>query len=207
MTAPAAARREGDPAFHDIERESQQPLGRGPGVVHWLLAGATVLSIIGSTGCATVRTLSADSVEGEMYEFPARPQSRPRVYAGVYEDILCQKLDSGPGSGQVSAICLADVLFSAIGDTVVLPFTAIQQARFGNFHPRLVEDVHRREEARRQKWREDTSKLCKEMVVKDPGAWQKPCRNVLQPDPPPPEAARTQTDQPSAIPEGGAGRR
>jgi hypothetical protein len=86
-------------------------------------------------------------------------------------------------SGQAGAFCLLDTLFSALADTVVLPFTAFEQIKFGNFHSRLVEEIHLREEARRRERREQVSKDCSDLVAKEPGRWDEPCRKALQPEP------------------------
>jgi uncharacterized protein YceK len=90
-------------------------------------------------GCATVYTLSSDRVEGTMQEDRSLPRSFPRVYSGVLGDGWC--VAHSP-SAQPGFFCLLDVPLSLALDTVVLPYTAYQQIRFGNFHPRLVASEH-----------------------------------------------------------------
>ena len=50
---------------------------------------------------------------------------------------------------QIGFVCILDIAFSAVADTIVLPYTLYEQIRFGNFRPRLVDSVHERAERRR----------------------------------------------------------
>jgi uncharacterized protein YceK len=106
-----------------------------------------------ATGCMTIRTISSDRTEGEMYEDRSLAQSRPRMYSGVYDDASCIghiPTEHGEGAGPIVVFCLLDLPLSIIADTLVVPYTLYEQIRFGNFHPRFVEFVHEEAERRRE---------------------------------------------------------
>src|SRR6266849_4036692 len=100
-----------------------------------------------TSGCATVFTLSSDRVEGNMCELPDGPRSFPRIYSGVLGDGYClggSAMQRAPEAlSQVGLLCFLDIPLSLVADTVVLPFRIYEQIRFGNFHPRLVPEVHK----------------------------------------------------------------
>jgi uncharacterized protein YceK len=87
---------------------------------------------VADSGCATIYTLSADRIEGDMYESKA-PQSWPRLFSGVSADGYC--IFSG-GGAQVWPLCLLDLPLSLAGDLIVSPYKAYDQIAHGNYHPR-----------------------------------------------------------------------
>jgi uncharacterized protein YceK len=103
--------------------------------------------------CATIMTLSSDDVEGQMYEHSGIPGSRPRVYSGVYEDGWCiTHTNDRPDVGQIGIFCILDLPLSLFADTVVVPYTAYEQIRFGNFAPRMVPKLHEAARRKRRSW-------------------------------------------------------
>ena len=126
-------------------------------------------------GCATVFALSPDRVEGGLYESPDSPKSFPRVYSGTIGDGYCLTHDR---SGQIGFWCLLDLPLSLAADTVVLPFTAYQQVRHGNYHARCIPEQREQtckvrkqavesaiESCRNQ--HEPRSKTCRSMIADD----------------------------------------
>ena len=108
-------------------------------------------------GCATMATLSADRVEGTIYEDDHVPRSLPRVFSGTVVDSWCtyDTFRSPPGAAQAGFFCMLDVPFSLALDAIVLPYTAYTQLRYGNYHSRLIPQLHEemrriREASRRQ---------------------------------------------------------
>jgi len=130
-------------------------------------------------GCATVFALSPDRVEGGLYESPDSPKSFPRVYSGTIGDGYCLTHDR---SGQIGFWCLLDLPLSLAADTVVLPFTAYQQVRHGNYHARCIPEQREQtckvrkqavesaiESCRNQ--HEPRSKTCRSMIAMMPRYW------------------------------------
>lgn len=119
----------------------------------WWLAIAVLHS-----GCATIHTLSADEVEGHMYEvelcLPEKgTPSLPRALSGSASDVQC--IAHGK---QDSALCLLDLPLSFIADIVVSPYTIVQQAKHGAYRPRFVPKIH--DELERQAERDSVRCLC-----------------------------------------------
>ena len=79
------------------------------------------------TGCGTIWSLHADA-QKEFARETGLPCSWPRMYAGVMIDIYAVKQN-----GQIGSILLWDIPLSLVMDTVVLPATALLQAREGSF--------------------------------------------------------------------------
>lgn len=82
---------------------------------------------IALTSCGTIWSLHADA-QKEFAHAPDLPCSLPRMYAGVLIDIYAVKQNS-----QMGAILLWDIPLSLAMDTVMLPATALLQAREGSF--------------------------------------------------------------------------
>ena len=106
-------------------------------------------------GCATLFTLSPDRIEGAL----SAGQSLPRVYSGTIADGYAVTHDR---SGQAGFFCLLDLPLSIAADTVVLPWTLVQQIRHGSYRPRCIPEAQ--EEKRRlfRLDREAALGLCRE---------------------------------------------
>jgi len=124
--------------------------------------------------CATVFTLSTDRVEGTMFESYDAPRSLPRVFSGVAADALCV---AGGGEG-ITPLCLLDLPLSVVGDIAVLPFTAYQQVRHGNFHPRCIPEQREEIRARNRREVEAALELCREDAEKGISN----CGSMIAPD-------------------------
>lgn len=104
---------------------------------------------VAASGCATIYTLSADRVEGDMYESHALPQSWPRLFSGVSADGYCiAQIFSGGGTAQIWPLCILDLPLSLAGDVIVSPYKAYDQVAHGNYRPRC--DAPRYKAARRK---------------------------------------------------------
>ena len=144
-------------------------------------------------GCATIYSLSSDRMEGEMHEDTSHPRSLPRLYSGVVVDGYCvgQSFSEGrEAAGQIGFFCLLDVPLSLVVDTLVLPYTAYQQIRFGNFKPRFVEAEHAAALKRAEQSRQDRQEACRRLLARDAGdsSYQEWCRRQLEPDAEMPDA-------------------
>jgi len=80
------------------------------------------------SGCGTFITQTNDFNEAKCS--PNAPASIPRTYSGTILDIWTVAAD-GPG-GQMAAFLFWDIPFSLIGDTVILPYTAVRQMTSGS---------------------------------------------------------------------------
>ena len=100
---------------------------------------AALCLLAANTGCATIIMLSSDRAEKQLYDYEAEAlpvtRSVPRVYSGVATDALCLW-----HLAPVLPLCVVDLPLSLVADTLVLPFTAWQQIKFGNFHSRFIPD-------------------------------------------------------------------
>ncbi|HXL39680.1 MAG TPA: YceK/YidQ family lipoprotein [Myxococcales bacterium] len=106
-------------------------------------AVAVILFLL--TGCASVYMLSPDRVEGTMYDESRHvPSTFPRLYSGVLVDAWCgfETFRVGGEAFQVGLFCFLDLPLSLAADTVLLPYKAYTQIRYGNFQPRLVPEMH-----------------------------------------------------------------
>ncbi|OQW53675.1 MAG: hypothetical protein A4S09_07155 [Proteobacteria bacterium SG_bin7] len=79
------------------------------------------------SGCSTFATLSASS---EPEKFWCSPEyTIPRIYSGVANDYRFLRVS------QDKVIPTVDLFFSAMADTLVLPYTIYTQSRYGNLCP------------------------------------------------------------------------
>lgn len=94
-----------------------------------------LVSMIGLSACGTVTTLSGSDqkISSNLSRAESYCESVPRVYSGVAYDVC--KLNSRPSGTAVDLVVgfyLLDGLLSAATDTLVLPYTIIQQSQKGN---------------------------------------------------------------------------
>jgi uncharacterized protein YceK len=125
-------------------------------------------------GCATIFSLSPDRIEGDMYESWDSPKSFPRIYSGTIGDGYCVTHDR---SGQIGFFCLLDLPLSLAADTIVLPYTAYQQIRQGNYHARCIPKEHDAACLQRKQQVESMIELCR----KQPRDSER-CRSVIADD-------------------------
>jgi uncharacterized protein YceK len=128
---------------------------------------------IADSGCATIYTLSADRVEGHMYEIGGDPQSWPRFFSGVAADGYCIGRLTEP-----LLLCLVDLPLSLAADLVVSPYKAYQQIAHGNYHPRCIPE--RQEEIRQRNRRELEATL--ERCRKGEDSFSDRCALKIAPD-------------------------
>ena len=95
--------------------------------------------VVGNLNCATIWSLSADRVEGDLCETRDSPAAIPRVYGGIVGEFFCIS-----GTGSYAVFCIIDLPLTLAADTAVLPYTLYTQLRFGSYHPRFVAEVHKR---------------------------------------------------------------
>ncbi len=107
-------------------RKSKKPVGTAGKRLTQYLAVLFPLSL-SLTSCGTIWSLRADAPK-EFARATELPCSLPRMYAGVMIDMNAVKQNS-----QIGAILIWDIPLSLVMDTVVLPATALLQAREGSF--------------------------------------------------------------------------
>jgi len=138
-----------------------------------ILLAIAVLAASGS-GCATIFTLSADRVEGEMYESPHDPRSFPRLFSGVAADGWCLT----EPRNQVFLLCLLDLPLSLAADIVVSPYKGYQQVRQGNYRPRCVPEQREEIRERYRKQMQAALDLCRD----DAARGIHNCGSMIAPD-------------------------
>ncbi|MBW1250628.1 YceK/YidQ family lipoprotein [Pseudomonas tolaasii] len=92
------------------------------------------------TGCGTISTVFRDdsTVSQSLGNRRTYCDSIPRVYSGVaYDFCVLSAPDTAPGGSATEVVpalqlVLVDMVFSGVFDTVVLPYSAYQQCRYGN---------------------------------------------------------------------------
>jgi len=112
-----------------------------------------------------------------MHEDPSLPQNLPRIYSGVLADGWCLGFACGAEGFWLS---LFDLPLSLAADTVFLPFKAYEQIRYGNFHPRLVPEVHAENERNRERLRAEHLSTCRAAIKSDGGWWSDHPRQLEQ---------------------------
>lgn len=87
-------------------------------------------------GCSTVFTRNIDLNEDTLrydHSLNDEPATVPRIYSGTFLDLgILASWFRGKGSSD-SAVLFVDLPFSLAADTVLLPLTAYEQIRYGNF--------------------------------------------------------------------------
>jgi len=81
-------------------------------------------------GCSTLVTLNAGH-DNKQFQCDAGAYV-PRVYSGIFHDMQLIRRAKSPGRVAAPVI---DVPFSAVADTLVLPYTIYRQAHRGNLCP------------------------------------------------------------------------
>lgn len=94
-----------------------------------------LILLVGLQACGTVTTLSNSDqqISAKLSQQRTHCESVPRVYSGVAYD-LCQ-LNSKPQGTEIDVLVgfyLLDGILSAATDTLVLPYTIIQQSDKGS---------------------------------------------------------------------------
>ncbi|MFV3303858.1 YceK/YidQ family lipoprotein [Pseudomonas sp. NY15181] len=102
----------------------------------------TLVIVVGVTGCGSVRTLSSDNVakvDDLGLRGTACGDTLPRVYGGVVYNSCVLIGDDRQRGGPISRFSLMeypapviDMGFSAVVDTLVLPYTLYRQNRDGD---------------------------------------------------------------------------
>lgn len=94
------------------------------------------LSLALLSGCGTVTTLSLTDreIQKEMVRIKSDCESIPRVYSGVAYDFCFMASHRASGGRPIRFIWTSpgDIPFSAVLDSVVLPYTVFAQAKNGN---------------------------------------------------------------------------
>lgn len=94
-----------------------------------------LVSTTALTACGTVTTLSESDqkISSNLSRAESYCESVPRVYSGVAYDVC--KLNSKPSGTAIDLVVgfyLMDGILSAATDTLVLPYTIVQQSRKGS---------------------------------------------------------------------------
>ena len=94
--------------------------------------GAVVLALavcvmISCMGCGTIMTRYAAPNWG-----PPDP-ALPRIYSGTIFDFRCFLRPHMHDTQGVGGLCLVDVPFGIIADTVMLPLTIYEQVKYGSY--------------------------------------------------------------------------
>ncbi len=86
-----------------------------------------ICTLILCAGCGTIVTRLA----GPDWKPPDHPL--PRIYSGTLFDIRCLLQPGMYNTQGLGGLCLVDVPFSLIADTVILPFTIYDQIKYGSY--------------------------------------------------------------------------
>jgi uncharacterized protein YceK len=95
--------------------------------LHW-----TSALILLASGCGTMVNMAAPNVSVKRSNVSVSTRMRRQIYGGVRMDvaILTKRADMPEhGRSAVAPLALVDLPFSAVGDTVTLPFTIADQFR------------------------------------------------------------------------------
>ena len=99
---------------------------------------AILLLALSLTGCGTVNTVirSDDVVKENMNEVETKCDSIPRVYSGISYDICYlharPELTYHGIPSSSPPLIFADILFSGVIDTVILPYSIYKQSQGGS---------------------------------------------------------------------------
>lgn len=100
-----------------------------------------VMSVV-LCGCGTAKTLFSydETISRSLRKEKTYCETLPRLYSGVAYDFCVlngpPNTTSGVPSGFIS-LFIGDFFLSAVVDTLVLPYTAYRQVRYGNVDLRL----------------------------------------------------------------------
>lgn len=101
-----------------------------------LLGVLSVAASLGACGTFSSRDISNNAIEVRDYNVKTHCDEISHVYSGIQYDLCILDSDRGaaPTTLQIDPLWVTsiDFVFSAIADTLILPYTLVQQVEHGN---------------------------------------------------------------------------